>query len=149
MWFGSVAREGDRMYELKLTEQQLKVVKMAMEEYFRVRMGQFQDLSDDLAMMRYDYRSDGNIDHDTFDKFIILRDDISEHFQKLNQMMFVKSSVPLPRSTEEMLLAQDIWSTIRHQLWKDSSRKTSEWCVDSFPPLQVGTEPLPGIRREK
>lgn len=137
------------MYELKLTERQVNTIQIALEEYFRLRMGQFRDLSDDLALMRYDYRKDEKVDRDTFDKFIMLRDDIFESFEKLNQMMCIKSGTLQPHSTEEMLLAQDVWSTIRHQLWKDSPGEKSEWCVDSYPPLQVGSEPLPEIRRIK
>lgn len=137
------------MYEFKLTERQVNIIQIALEEYFRLRMGQFRDLSDDLALMRYDYRKDEKVDHDTFDKFIILRDDIFESFEKLNRMMYVNSGTLQPESTEEMLLAQDLWNTIRHQLWKDSPGKRSEWCVDSYAPLQVGSEPLPEIRRKE
>jgi hypothetical protein len=40
-------------YTLKCNEAQLRVINIALEEYFRLRLGQMGDLAEDLAMLQY------------------------------------------------------------------------------------------------
>ncbi len=36
-------------YRIEVSEEQLRVIGLAMDEYMRLRMGQFDDLAEDLA----------------------------------------------------------------------------------------------------
>ena len=45
----------EKKFILELNEKQLRLVKDAMEEYFRIRMNQWDDLSDSLARKNVDF----------------------------------------------------------------------------------------------
>lgn len=49
------------------------------------------------------------------------------------------------KSTNNQLIAQDIWQVVRHEIWKNQKEK-DEWCVDAREPLKVSEEPLPAIK---
>lgn len=131
-------------YTLTLTENQIVLIKDALEEYFRIRMNQWIDLSNDLAAKNIDLSLDNPNHHKLFDKYINDRDAIYEIFECIGRIIKLNGS----KKTEKQLVAEDIWQVIRHQLWKDSENK-NEWCADSREPLRVSREPLPEIEKVK
>lgn len=131
-------------YTLTLTENQITLIKEALEEYFRIRMNQWIDLSNDLAAKNIDLSPDNPNHHKLFDKYINDRDTIYEVFECIGRIIKLNGS----KKTEKQLVAEDIWQVICHQLWKDSENK-SEWCVDAREPLKVSKEPLPKIKKLK
>lgn len=132
-----------KQYKLTVTENQLRVISTSLESYFRTRMGQFFDLSDDLAFCGFSYSQP----HDEkwsegFDERIARRDECKE---KLDEAF----KIAQPRltandyygSTPEMVSAIDLWHVIRHQFWKEREDHKS-WTVDSYPPSSESGEPL-------
>lgn len=129
-------------YILTLTEKQIVLIKDALEEYFRIRMNQWIDLSNDLAAKNIDLSLENPNHNKLFDKYINDRDAIYEIFECIGRIIKLNGS----KKTEKQLVAEDIWQVIRHQLWKDSENK-NEWCVDARKPMRVSKEPLPKIER--
>lgn len=129
-------------YTLTLTENQIVLIKDALEEYFRIRMNQWIDLSNDLAAKNIDLSLENPNHNKLFDKYINDRDAIYEIFECIGRIIKLNGS----KKTEKQLVAEDIWQVIRHQLWKDSENK-NEWCVDAREPMRVSKEPLPKIER--
>jgi predicted transcriptional regulator len=135
--------KGDRIlnkYRLEVTQEQLSVINEALEEYFRIRMGQFWDLADNLAVQNVDLSPENPEHEKIFDLFINTRDCIREILETVNRIL----GLQLRKKTDRMLVAEDIWQVIRHQMWKDRGNKDN-WCVDSREPVQWGNEPLPKI----
>lgn len=129
-------------YTLTLTENQIVLIKDALEEYFRIRMNQWIDLSNDLAAKNIDLSLENPNHNKLFDKYINDRDAIYEIFECIGRIIKLNGS----KKTEKQLVAEDIWQVIRRQLWKDSENK-NEWCVDARKPMRVSKEPLPKIER--
>lgn len=133
------------MYQLTVNETQLKIINSALEEYFRIGLNQWDDLANRLAAIGVDFSSE-NPNHDKiFDSYINKRDDVHEVLKTVGRILWPYG---LTKQTEENLIAQDIWQVIRHQLWIDSpKREELSYTVDAREPLQMGGEPMPGIRR--
>lgn len=133
-------------YILELTEEQAEIIKIALEEYFRLRMNQWSDLANDLAFTGFDYGSSYNIMK--FNARIERRDGtqrILEAAMDIAQPM--RKHGVYPEQTTEMLRAQDIWQVIRHRLWKDRHGDKDDWCVDAREPMPMTDEPLPKMER--
>lgn len=128
-----------KKYCLGLTEKQIRLVRDALEEYFRIRMNQWEELADSLAIQDIDLSSDNPRHRQIFDEYIMRRDCFKEVFEALGRVILNMGR------TEDQLIAEDIWQVIRHELWKEQENR-SEWCVDSREPLQVSHEPLPEIK---
>lgn len=131
-------------YTLTLTEKQIVLTKEALEEYFRIRMNQWIDLSNDLAAKNIDLSPENPNHNKRFDKYINDRDAIYEIFGCVGRIVKLNGS----KKTEKQLVAEDIWQVMRHQLWKDSENK-NKWCVDAREPMRVSKEPLPKIEKIK
>lgn len=121
---------------IELTEKQARTVLSAVEEYFRLRMGQCSQTAEGLAFCGY--KSKGN-DHREFDRRINRRDAIGEVLTAAMRIAFPNCGVPaeLP---PEVHIATDIWGQLR---WELSTKE--EWMSA---PFQMGTEPLPKITVE-
>lgn len=133
-------------YILELSEEQAEIIKIALEEYFRLRMNQTWDFADDICFNGFNYE---NHTKEDFDERIERRDMFRDKFEKL-----LNTVHPLQfrggkfrEQTIEMRRAQDIWQVIRHQLWADRIGKDGDWCVDSRKPMRLSVEPIPKIKR--
>ena len=133
-------------YTLELSEEQAEIIKIALEEYFRLRMNQTWDFADDICFNGFNYE---NHTKEDFDERIECRDMFRDKFEKL-----LNTVHPLQfrggkfrEQTIEMLRAQDIWQVIRHKLWKDRHRDGCDWCVDAREPMCMTGEPLPKMER--
>lgn len=122
---------------LELNEAQARTVMVALEEWFRLRMGQGRDLADDLAFYGYDYDKNRP---DLFNQRIQTRDCIEAVIRAMFEIAFDRPGVP--RSVPPHVhVASDIWSALR---WELSEK--GEW---DRTPFQMGPEPLPKIRVEE
>ena len=133
-------------YILELSEKQAEIIKISLEEYFRVRMNQWSDLANDLAFTGFDYGSSHN--SMKFNARIERRDGtqrILEAAMDIAQPM--RNHGIYPEQTTEMLRAQDVWQVIRHKLWIDRHGDEDSWCVDSRKPMCLTGEPLPKMER--
>ena len=121
---------------IELTETQAKIVLLAVEEWFRLRMGQYSDLANDLAF--YGYQCGGN--KAAFDNAIAKRTMLDGILNGLFLIAFPEYGTP--RKVEpDVNVASDIWSALRYEL----SGK-ADWLST---PFQMGKEPLPKINVEE
>ena len=119
-------------YKIELTGEQMRVTKKALEEFFRLRMGQDYDFSDDMACLNYGFPTE----EPEFSKMLARRD----HMRELMRAFFAIAFEPkgcLEQKTDEMLVAEDIWEAIRYA--RGEGRYES--------PLHVGPEPFPTVEK--
>ena len=133
----------EEKYVLTISKKQAVLLKDALEEYFRIRMNQWNMLAESLALMSIDISPEHTNHKENFERFLCKRDDIELIFETVGKILGCSYR---SKKSEEQLIAEDIWQVIRHQLWKDSENK-NEWCVDSRDPLRVSKEPLPEIKK--
>lgn len=133
-------------YTLEITEKQAEIIKIALEEYFRLRMNQTWDFADDICFE--DLRKDHT--KEEFNKCIENRDMFRDELEKLmNTVHPLQCKGKFREQTIEMRRAQDIWQVIRHRLWKDRHGDKDDWCVDAREPMRMTGEPLPKMERTK
>lgn len=124
---------------IELTETQAQTVLVAVEEWFRLRMGQYSDLANGLAFMGYKHNKERP---DLFNEAIRKRDAIEAVIKAMLEIAFPwrRNGIqyPLP---PEVNVASDIWSALRYEM----STKESYMAT----PFQLGPEPLPKITVEE
>lgn len=133
----------DKRYILSLSEKQAVLLMVVLEEFFRIRMNQWGDLADSLAMKNIDLSPDNPNHEKIFDGYIQDRDAVQKVFECAGRILWDGQR---NNKSEEQLIAEDIWQVIRYQLWKDSKNRNN-WCVDSRVPLRVSDEPLPEMKK--
>lgn len=121
---------------ITMSEAQAKITLRALEEFFRLRMGQatLNGLADDLAFSTYDRSKDTN--GKGFDLALQRRNNIQEVLKAVFRMAWPIHGAPEKRSDDE-LIAGDIWSQLRWEL----STKEPHFST----PIQLGPEPLPVV----
>ena len=129
-------------YTLEISEKQAEIIKIALEEYFRLRMNQTWDFADDICFERFDYK---NHTKEEFNKCIekrdMFRDELEKLLNKVHPLHFLGNK--FREQTIEMLRAMDIWQVIRYKLWTSKHTDAYNWCVDSRKPMNMSDEPLP------
>lgn len=123
---------------IEMNETQARTVQAALEEWFRLRMGQDFELANGLAFLGF--KNDPKKPA-LFDAAIQRRDSIQAVIRAMFNIAWPHYGTPrevLP----EVHIATDIWSQLRWEL----SDKSEQW---KFPPLQMGPEPMPKITVEK
>ena len=133
-------------YTLEITEKQAEIIKIALEEYFRLRMNQTWDFADDICFDGFNCESHTPED---FDERIERRDLFRDELEKLlNTVHPIRlRDGKFREQTVEMRRAQDIWQVIRQRLWKDRHGDKDDWCVDARKPMPMTDEPLPKMER--
>lgn len=119
---------------IELNETQAYTVLAALEEWFRLRIGQSRDLADGLAFLGYVHDKNSP---EAFNRRIQTRDSIEEIFRAVFRIAFGYNGV-CERTPPEVHVASDIWSTLRWEL----SSKEAVW---DRTPFQMGPEPMPKI----
>lgn len=117
----------DISYRLRVSEMQLNLICEAVEEYFRLRMGQDMRFCDDLAKMDRDISKNNR----ELEQYIERRNHMHEVMKSLFMIAFEPHGYP-KKKTDKMLIAEDIWDVIR------VATGQSMWET----PLHVGSEPL-------
>lgn len=127
-------------YILEITEKQAEIIKIATEEYFRLRMNQWFDFAANIALSyRYDKNDPDNARK--FNAYINRRNESQELFEKA----FRVAQPDYQRKTDEMAIAEDIWQVLRHRLYLDRGGDPNGWNVDARKPIKMSDEPLPKI----
>lgn len=121
---------------IEFTEKQAQTVLAAVEEFFRLRMGQASTsgLADDLAF--YDYDRSKDTTGKCFDLAIQRRDSINNVLKAIFNIAWPLYGAP-ERRMERELIAGDIWSQLR---WEMSAKEAY-----MSTPIQLGPEPLPKV----
>ena len=128
-------------YTLEITEKQAEIIKIALEEYFRLRMNQTWDFADDICFDGFDYE---NHTKEDFNERMERRDLFKLELESLMNVVHpLQFRGKFREQTIEMLRAQDVWQVIRHKLWIDRHGDEDSWCVDSRKPMCMTGEPLP------
>ena len=120
-------------YKIELTEEQMRITKKALEEFFRLRMGQDFDFIDDMTNMNGMHSSM----EPAFTKMLARRD----HLHQLMKAFFAIAFEPkgyLDKKTDEMLVAEDMWEAIRYAMGQGRYGSS---------PLYLGPEPFPTVEK--
>lgn len=129
----------EKRFVLELNEKQLQLVKDSLEEYFRVRMGQWWDLADSIASQNVDL-SPENPNHDEIFRDYITHRDCGRAVMECAGKILCGNRNQL--KTEDQLICEDIWRVIRYRLYLESG-STDATRVDAYPPTLVSDEPKP------
>ena len=136
----------DKRYTLELSEEQAEIIKIALEEYFRLRMNQTRDFADDICFEGFNYEDHTPEDFDErIERRDMLQDELAKLLNTVHPLQFRGNK--FREKTIEMRRAQDIWQVIRHRLWKDRRGDKNDWCVDAREPMCMTGEPLPKMER--
>ena len=133
-------------YMLELSNEQAEIIKIALEEYFRLRMNQTWDFADDLCFEAFNYEC---YKPEDFDNRIENRNTFQEELRELLERFhpLYVNGMGLRKQTIEMRRAHDIWQVIRQRLYLDRGGDPNGWCVDSREPMPMTDEPLPKMER--
>lgn len=135
----------DFKYNLKLTDNQARVIMVALEDYFRTRLNQWDDFTDEIALNGYKYDR-SNPDNDRlFNEYINRRNDSREMFRKAYEI--AAPNVYERGKTKDIRTAIDVWHVIRYQKYLERPEPKSHYTVDAYPPRPETIEPLPTIER--
>lgn len=127
---------------LELNEAQAGIVQAALEEWFRIRMGQSHDLANDLAFMGY--KREDKDHQERFTAAITKRNSLESVLKALFNIVWPHYGVP-QEVDDRTHIASDIWSVLRHELWKARDDGSGFYSSDSATPIQLGPEPLPVV----
>ena len=116
---------------IEMTETQARLVLEAVEEWFRLRMGQHSELAEGLAFYGYDRNT---AKEGEFDRRIQRRRAIAEVLKAVMRIAFPDVYGVVYENTQEVNIASDMWSQLR---WELSNKE--EWRGE---PFQMGTEPM-------
>lgn len=134
-------------YILEVSDKQAEIIKIALEEYFRLRMNQTWDFADDICFE--DLKK--NHTREEFNKCIenrdIFRDELEKLLNKVHPLQLGNNTVR--KQTEEMLRAQDIWQVLRHVLYLDRGENINDPVVDARIPMSRTGEELPVMKRKE
>lgn len=133
---------------MELTNEQYGIILSALEEYFRLRMGQAdivaQEFSDDTYPVRENFK-----DEDSFllahERWLIKRDAIEAVMRAACELNYGRYS---SSSSDRCRNASDLWSVMRYSRYKDDPNVPG-WDRRRAEPIQLGTIPLPIVRYEQ
>ena len=97
----------------------------------------------------YEYNSEDPDNSKKFDEYINRRNQAEEMFKAAMRIAESENNCPHTTQTEEMLIAQDIWQVIRHQLYLDRGGDPNGMVVDANKPYSRSGEALPKIKKVK
>ena len=123
-----------KKYRITLTEAQTAIVQIALEEYFRLRMGQDMTFSDDMAGIGKDINPDNPKFDELFRSYIQRRDSLNEVMRAYFRIAYGPKGY-LEKKTDNMEIAECIWDGIRFK--RGQSRWPDVFCI--------GPEPVPMI----
>ena len=141
--------EKNPQYKITLSQNQARVMMIALESFFRTRLGQFFDLADDIAFNGYDpdSRDKEGADNDFLHR-INYRNDAEEMFNYAYEMAKPKynRADDYYTKTPDMRNAIDMWHVIRHQFWGENPNRRND-TTDAYPPFPTCDEELIKIER--
>ena len=132
-------------YTLEISEKQAEIIKIALEEYFRLRMNQTWDFADSLCFENLNKNHTKEDFNERIERRDMFRDELGKLLSIVHPLHFRGGK--FREQTIEMRRAQDIWQVIRYRLWKDRHGDKNDWCVDAREPMSMTGEPLPKMER--
>ena len=136
-------------YRIEVSEEQLRIIGLAVDEYMRVRMGQFDALAEDLTYDGVD-RVKALMGEYVYDTALKKRcSSIEKLFETAYKMAFPPHGYR-ERQHDSWGTCIDIVHAIEHQQWLDipkDKREKPYTTNRSFEPVPLGHEPFPKIER--
>lgn len=124
----------DRKFKLTLTENQLRVINAALEEYFRAALNQWDLLANRLAFRGFNDHPNTNIE---FDQRMTKKNAAIHILNAVGEILVDRYDNPIP---EEDMIAADMWRILRWELQPESFKR--EIYRDTYhesdePPIKV------------
>ena len=107
----------DRKFRLTLTENQLRVINAALEEYFRAALNQWDLLADRLAFRGFNDHPNTNVE---FDQRMTKKDAARHMLNAIGEILVDRYAIPVP---QEDMIAVDMWRILRWELMPESSKQ--------------------------
>lgn len=130
-------------YTVTLSKHQLQMIQTACEDFLRTRMGQFWNLTHDIALA--DVFDDGfgcEATKPSAEKI--------EAAERVFDCGYRLLDGPYKKKTQEMMIAEELYTQIRHELYMERPEsERSYWCTSSDEPLKLTDEPRIVIERKK
>lgn len=135
-------------YRIEVSEEQLRVIGLAVDEYMRLRMGQFDALAEDLVYDEVD-RAEAYKDSRQYGV-------LNERHRNLESMFKAAYKLAYPplgyreRQHDSWGTCIDLVHAIEHQQWLDAPEDKKEapgTTYRSHGPVPLGREPYPKIER--
>ena len=123
----------NRKFRMELTEKQLNVISLALDEYFRLASNQWSGLADRLALHQVEVKASQT----TFERCVQTRDNVLAVFDAAGRIL--RQNGAGPSLGESELIAQDLWDAIRQKF------RELDNPMDDSRVLCVADEPLPRI----
>lgn len=138
-------------YRIEVNEVQLELIEKALDEYLRLRLGQFSGLAHSLAFDGLDYtRKDKSGDVIGFDARMERRNNLEVIFKAAAQIAYNTPYGGPARKPDCWGTCIDLCHVIEHQQWLDSpsDRREAPWTSSrSGYQIPLGPEPFPKIER--
>lgn len=120
---------------ITMTTEQARIIKVALEEYFRAPLGKWRDLADRLAFRGFNWN-----DHtgEEFDKHLAKKEYAVYAFEAAGNIAVGRDNV-LPRPTDEQI-ASDMWRDLEWWLMdKEAKQKIPRdtYHEGDEPPIEV------------
>lgn len=130
------------IYTVTLSKCQLQLIQAACEDFLRTRMGQFWNLTQDIA------------NADVWSDDMLYLTQINMERVRAAEEVFGCAYRLLDgqqrKKTQEMMMAEELYTQIRHDLYEEQpDEKKSYWCTSSDEPLKLTDEPRIKIERKK
>lgn len=129
-----------KKYRLTLTENQLRVINIALEEYFRASLGQWSGLADRLAFRGYNRKPDMGTE---VDRRIVKRNAAKHTLDAAGAILLSESdcagNCDLTK-TEDEKIASDMWRILRWELQPESFKREiyrDTYHESNEPPIKV------------
>lgn len=123
----------EQEYTITLTKTQLIIVEKALEEFLRLRMGQCTDFALDMAELGvgnpFDVKDPRH--KEKFDDYLSRRDKIELFMKEVFKVSFAPEAF-LRSKTDEMLVAEDMWSEIRQTMDEADGGKSCGLAQNQF-----------------
>ena len=121
---------------IECSENQADIILQALEDFFRLRMGQADCVAQSLV--------DDAVDIHDIDNYYDKREMLESAFRTVVNIAYPRNN----RSSDTCRNAADLWTCIRHAIYMGKPHNPDSWDVRSREPIRLGTEPLPRVEVE-
>lgn len=130
------------MYTVTLSKHQLQLIQTACEDFLRTRMGQFWNLTQDIA--------NADVWSDDMQYLTQINMERVRAAEEVFGCAYRLLDGQQRKKTQEMMIAEELYTQIRHELYMERPEsERSYWCTSSDEPLKLTDEPRIKIERKK
>ena len=137
-------RGDERRVTMRLNVAQLRLIRDALEEHFRLRLGQCGELAESICAQGVDLTTENPNFAADFDEFIARRTMFKSAMEELLRRIAFAGDPTRVQKTTERQNEIDVWHAIRHWFWEQSPNR-ADGALDAYPPRQQGAYPPPKI----